>query len=379
MPQRPRTKTPGVYIQEIPSGVRSISGVPTAVTGFIGRTASGPILEPSPITRYDGFEREFGGLHPHGRLSFAARDFFRNGGRQALIIRIQEKPGNWQAAVLAGLQALDKADHLNLLCIPPYDTCDVETAVWEAAIDYCERRRAFLIIDPPANWIDRNSALQGMNNWLRSKNAAVYFPRLQQVNPLQNNQLETFAPCGAVAGVIARIDDQRGVWKAPAGLEAAISGISGLSLDLTDVDSNILNPRAINCLRTMNVHGHLIWGARTLEGDDQLASEWKYIPVRRTALYIEESIFRGTQWTVFEPNDEPLWAQLRLHIDAFMQALFRQGAFQGAAAKDAYFVKCDSSTTTQADIAQKIVHIIVGFAPLKPAEFVLLHIRQKTG
>jgi phage tail sheath protein FI len=379
MPQRPRLKTPGVYIQEIPSGVRSISGVPTAVTAFIGRAASGPILEPSPITNFGDFERKFGGLHADSRLSFAVRDFFQNGGRRALIIRIQEKPGNWQTAVVDGLQALGKADHFNLLCIPPYDTSDVDTAVWQAAIDYCEKRRAFLIIDPPASWIDKNSALQGMKNWLRSKNAAVYFPRLKQVNPLQSNQLEAFVPCGAVAGVIARTDDQRGVWKAPAGLDAAISGISSLSLDLTDVDSNTLNPRAINCLRTMNIHGHLIWGARTLEGDDQLASEWKYIPVRRTALYIEESIFRDTHWAVFEPNDELLWAQLRLHIDAFMQALFRQGAFQGAAAKDAYFVKCDSSTTTQADIARKIVHIIVGFAPLKPAEFVLLHIRQKTG
>ena len=121
------------------------------------------------------------------------------------------------------------------------------------------------------------------------------------------------------------------------------------------------------------------WGARTLVGSDLMASQWKYVPVRRLALFIEESLFRGTQWVVFEPNDEPLWAQIRLNIGAFMQGLFREGAFQGSTPKDAYLVKCDSETTTQDDINKGIVNIVVGFAPLKPAEFVIIKIQQLAG
>ena len=140
-----------------------------------------------------------------------------------------------------------------------------------------------------------------------------------------------------------------------------------------------LNPRGINCLRAFPVHGRVVWGSRTVRGADVLASEWKYVPVRRTALYIEESLYRGTQWVVFEPNDEPLWAQIRLNVGAFMQSLFRQGAFQGASPREAYFVKCDKETTTQNDIDRGIVNIVVGFAPLKPAEFVVLKIQQLAG
>ena len=132
-------------------------------------------------------------------------------------------------------------------------------------------------------------------------------------------------------------------------------------------------------IRSFPVYGIVSWGARTLEGADVLASEWKYVPVRRTALYLEESLFRGLKWVVFEPNDEPLWAQIRLNVGAFMQNLFRQSAFQGRTAREAYFVKCDSETTTQADIDLGIVNILVGFAPLKPAEFVVLRIQQLAG
>ena len=120
-------------------------------------------------------------------------------------------------------------------------------------------------------------------------------------------------------------------------------------------------------------------GARSNDGDDDFASEYKYIPVRRLALFIEESLFRGLKWVVFEPNDEPLWAQIRLNVGAFMHNLFRQGAFQGVTRKEAYFVKCDSETTTQNDRNLGIVNIIVGFAPLKPAEFVILSLQQMAG
>ena len=132
-------------------------------------------------------------------------------------------------------------------------------------------------------------------------------------------------------------------------------------------------------MRTLPAAGNVVWGARTLVGDDRLASQWKYVPVRRTALFIEESLYRGTQWAVFEPNDEPLWSQLRLNIGVFMHDLFRQGAFQGQSPQDAYFVKCDAATTTQSDRDRGIVTVIVGFAPLKPAEFVILYIQQVAG
>ena len=154
-------------------------------------------------------------------------------------------------------------------------------------------------------------------------------------------------PCGAVAGVFARTDSERGIWKAPAGLDATLRGVRDLTVKLTDAENGTLNQLGINCLRTFPASGNIVWGSRTLRGADQMADEWKYIPVRRTAMFIEESLFRGTQWVVFEPNDEPLWAQIRLSIGAFMNGLFRQGAFQGKTPRDAYFVKCDGETTTQ--------------------------------
>jgi phage tail sheath protein FI len=288
------------------------------------------------------------------------------------------KEGNKQ-----GLFALAKADLFNLLCIPPYKADgNVHTGVVTDAAVYCETRRAMLIVDPPTSWIDKDAAKAPAGIGAlgtTSKNAAVFFPRLRQPNPLHDNQLETFAPCGAVAGVFARTDTNRGVWKAPAGLEATLVGVPQLSVSLTDGENGELNPLGINCLRAMPAAGRVIWGSRTLQGDDRLASEWKYIPVRRTALFLEESLYRGTQWVVFEPNDEPLWAQIRLNLGAFMHNLFRQGAFQGKTPKEAYFVKCDKETTTQNDINLGVVNILVGFAPLKPAEFVVIKLQQMAG
>lgn len=238
-----------------------------------------------------------------------------------------------------------------------------------------------------ADGVDPSSAVGSLTSLGISAtraNAAVYFPRLLMPDPLQDNNLQAFAPCGAVAGTFARTDVARGVWKAPAGTDAGLQGVLGLSINstpgnLTDQEIGGLNPSGINSIRILPVIGPVVWGARTLDGADVLASQWKYIPVRRLALYIEESLFRGTQWVVFEPNDEPLWAQIRLNVGGFMNTLFRQGAFQGASPKDAYFVKCSHETTTQTDIDNGVVNIIVGFAPLKPAEFVVIKIQQIAG
>ncbi|NEO43236.1 MAG: phage tail sheath family protein [Moorea sp. SIO4A3] len=284
-----------------------------------------------------------------------------------------------------GIYALEKADLFNLLCIPPYketaDGLDVETGVIEDAITYCEKRRAMMIIDSPSGWKKKEDAKSGIDGDVgsTSPNAAVFFPRLVMPNPLKENQIEVFAACGAVAGIFARTDATRGVWKAPAGLDAVLRGVAGLSVPLTDPENGELNPKGINCLRNRPPAGKIIWGSRTRVGDDMLASEWKYIPVRRLALYLEETLYRNTKWAVFEPNDEPLWSQLRLSIGSFMNNLFRQGAFQGSSPKDAYFVKCDKETTTQYDIDRGIVNIMIGFAPLKPAEFVILKFQQIAG
>jgi phage tail sheath protein FI len=242
-----------------------------------------------------------------------------------------------------------------------------------------------LIVDPPSSWDSKDDALTEFTKasdsypGIPSKNAALFFPHLRQPNPLRDNRMENFAPCGAVAGVFARTDTNRGVWKAPAGTEATLVGVPSLSVPLTDPENGELNKVGINCLRSFPIVGRVVWGSRTLRGADQLADEWKYVPVRRTALFIEESLYRGTQWVVFEPNDEPLWAQIRLNVGAFMQGLFRQGAFQGRTPREAYFVKCDKETTTQDDRNKGIVNILVGFAPLKPAEFVVIKIQQIAG
>jgi phage tail sheath protein FI len=592
---------PGVYIEEIPSGVHTITGVATSITAFIGRAASGPTNDPTVINSFADYQRLFGGLSLASTMSFAVRDFFVNGGGQAVIVRLY-RPGNLAAsetasaaagntpeevvaaikakagtftqdpdksaaaAVLAaaqkkageagataddikkaaaaaaaqmgkpkavvslpaksealnleassegswanglqvrveaepdpkdntrfrllvrdsatgatevfpnlsvkngdprrvdivlgqesqlvrvsgklpanppdaspapipphgifdepftgdpvpfsrvaapgaddglaladedftkpdnfesktGLYALRKTDLFNLLCIPPYmPDGSIGEGIIDVATKFCEDRRAMFLIDPPPVWATLNGGQRkvlkeaGEGSILEigspSKNAAVFFPRLRQPNPFHENQTEEFVPCGAVAGVFARTDAERGVWKAPAGIEATLKAVSGLAVPLSDAENGQLNPLGVNCLRNFPGAGIVAWGARTREGDDRTGSEWKYIPVRRTALFIEESLFRGTKWVVFEPNDEPLWAQIRLNVGAFMQGLFRQGAFQGKTPQEAYFVKCDKETTTQQDIDRGVVNIVVGFAPLKPAEFVVIKLQQIAG
>lgn len=499
---------PGVYIDEVPSGIHTITGVATSITAFIGAATRGPTDQPITIFSFADYQRQFaspqdrGGLSTASTMSFAVNDFFRNGGSRAVIVRVANaavaetiafgagggggggagsmtltasSPGAWSKKLSAtvdldgaglpatsfnltvkettgatterflnlsfdpaspryaksvvdgssqlvtvttpptarpaagdgtnsgtgadgndiaaaqvfsttarkGLNALDNVDLFNLLVIPPYKLgSDIAESDYETAAAYCKRRRAFLIVDPPETWSSAAAAKAGVTAFTGAgsgfQHSAVFFPRLRQPNPL-TGALDTFVPSGAVAGVFARTDATRGVWKAPAGTEAALVGVPQFSVTLSDPECGDLNQLGLNCLRSFPIIGRVVWGSRTLAGADVLTSEWKYIPVRRTALFLEESLFRGTQWAVFEPNDEPLWSAIRLNITAFMQQLFRQGAFQGKSAREAYLVKCDSETTTQADINNGIVNIIVGFAPLKPAEFVIIHIQQLAG
>lgn len=499
------TTYPGVYVQELPSGVRTITGVATSITAFVGRTRRGPVDRATIVNSYADFERRFGPVWRGSTVSFAVRDFFTNGGSQAVIVRLTRDadtaqftlgdlglaaadPGGWannlriqvehvddqeladQLGVPAGslftltaadsvtgeqeifrnltvvdgprrvdrvlaaesqlvrtqgdlpaarpdptaapgvgpdgtggsdgevltsasytgaglesahrgLWALDGADLFNLLCIPP-PTVDGTTPadVYQQALAYCQRRRAVLIVDPPATWNTVADALAGLAGLgltgTAARNAALYFPRIRQPDPTGQGRLDTFVAGGAVAGVMARTDASRGVWKAPAGIDASLAGVADLAVNLTDDENGQLNPLGVNCLRTFPVVGRVVWGARTLRGADRLADEYKYLPVRRLALNIEESLYRGTQWVVFEPNDAPLWAQIRLNVGAYLQNLFRQGAFQGTSPAEAYFVKCDAETTTPNDVNLGRVNILVGFAPLRPAEFVILQIQQ---
>lgn len=512
-----QTSYPGVYVEELSSGVRTITGVATSVTAFVGRAKKGPANEPITIFNYGDYERTFGGLWENSPMSFSIRDFFLNGGSEAVVVRVHNggttakktipieddgtqklkveassigpwaldteividydtkkkddgtadtslfnmsvtspdgitekyhnltfelnKPNsidkvlaqssqllrvdempakrpkvgthilntggaegdhignnelfdgtNWETDK-KGIYALEKTDIFNILCIPPFVDADESDPGDEKATDvtpdliakataYCEKRRAVFLVDPHSKWNTMQKAKDDLSDssypGTNSNYASLYFPRIMQANPLMDNQLEEFVPSGAIAGILARTDTNRGTWKAPAGTEATIAGIRGFSVPLTDMENGKLNQIGINCLRSFPVYGRVVWGARTLEGGDVLASEWKYLPVRRTALFIEESLFRGLKWVVFEPNDEPLWGQIRLNVGAFMHNLFRQGAFQGKK-KEAYFVKCDSETTTQNDINNGVVNIVVGFAPLKPAEFVIIKLQQIAG
>jgi len=324
-----------------------------------------------------------------GRTTLAQTDAVA--GRDGTILpKTADLIGN--EAAFTGIYALDKIDLFNLLSIPDatraqagnsakLDTTVNPNDIFAAAMAYCQKRRAFLLIDPPPEVKDVDSAADWKSSGLtvHEKDGAAFFPRVRLSDPLNDHQPRTFAPSGVIAGLFARTDANRGVWKAPAGTEATLSGVQSFVYKVSDPENGALNPLGLNCLRNFPIYGNISWGARTLVGADAEASEWKYIPVRRTALYIEESLFRGSKWVVFEPNDEPLWAQIRLNIGSFMHGLFRQGAFQGKTPREAYLVKCDKETTTQDDINKGIVNILVGFAPLKPAEFVIIKIQQLAG
>ncbi len=272
-----------------------------------------------------------------------------------------------------------EVDLFNLMILPE-DAAPAQpiSDLYGAASVFCQSERAFLLMDPPSDWVDSQSASEGVSDLrvgLVNDHSAVFYPRIT-IN--EDGLLKNVGPSGAIAGLMSRIDTSRGVWKAPAGVEASLRGVVGLQYQFSDAENGVMNPRAVNTIRVFP-NGIVNWGARTMDGDNDFGSEYKYIPIRRLALYMEESLFRGLKWVVFEPNDEPLWAQIRLNVGSFMHGLFRQGAFQGATPKEAYFVKCDSETTTQADRNLGIVNIIVGFAPLKPAEFVILSIQQIAG
>ncbi len=293
------------------------------------------------------------------------------------------------AEFIAAQQHLDDIDLFNMLCIPaaaklydkptPAAGAGEMTAIVSNYMTYCDQRRAMLFVDIPDSVPNTFQGIEdwvALNNNFRDKNTVIYFPRVNIPDPLAEYRNKLISTSGTLAGIWARTDGDRGVWKAPAGVDATLRGVVSLDTKVSDPQNGVLNPLAINCLRVLPIYGQVVWGARTLDGADAKGSEWKYIPIRRLALMIEESLFRGTKWVVFEPNDEPLWSKIRQNVGAFMLNLFRQGAFQGGTPSEAFYVKCDKETTTANDRNLGIVNIEVGFAPLKPAEFVVITIQQ---
>lgn len=371
-----------------PRGPRPIQAVATSVAAFVGIADRGPAREPVVVHSHREFEQAFGGLTADASLAFAVRDFFANGGTSAIAVRVEERGVD---GVHAGLEALEPVDLVNVLVIrpdaaapdAPIDPSAARAAV-AAAAEFCERRRAILIVDPPREWTTVDAVVAaasvdgfGTSLGTTSANAALYFPPVRQHDPLDAG-LGTFAASGAIAGVIARTDTAEGVWTAPAGRDAHLEGVAGFDVTLAGSDLDRLNVLAVNTLRDLPSVGPVVWGSRTLQGADGVATEWKYVPVRRTALFIEESIERGLRWAVPEPNDERLWASVRSSVDTFMLGLFRAGAFQGRTPRDSYFVRCGlGETMTQTDVDAGRLTVEIGFAPLKPAEFIVLHVRAR--
>jgi len=358
---------------------RPIEGVGTAVAAFVGLAEDGPFDTPTTIDGWGTDEDEIWDSLRARSLGRALRSFFENGGGTAVAVRVEDAGS---AAVRAGLASLDEVDLVNLLILPAESAAlpDARDSVADAAA-FCERRRAMLLVDPPPGWTDvatiEAALAEGVESAVgtSSANAALYLPRLRRSDPAQGGAAGVFSPSGAVAGVIARTDAVEGVWNAPAGLDAEIRGADGLEFALDQDDAHSLNSAGVNTLRTFpGRRSPIVWGARTLAGADAAASEWKYVPVRRTALFLEESIERGLLWTQFEPNDEPLWQSVRDVVGTFMHELFRAGAFQGRSPRDAYFVRCDRDTVTRRALEAGDLVVLVGFAPIRPAEFVVLKI-----
>ncbi|MBO9713879.1 phage tail sheath C-terminal domain-containing protein [Sphingomonas sp.] len=297
------------------------------------------------------------------------------------------QPG--ESDLLSAVQMLGTRDpFFNTLCLPELARAKTDDpkapyfsnagSIYAAAAQVCDNKFAFLIVDPPPDITDASAAVawKSLKFPFQSSHAGAWFPNIRVDDPLVRGSIVSMPPSGAIAGMMARIDGEVGVWQAPAGTDASLNGVYGPSIVLSDDEHGLLNPLGVNCIRQFPIFGTVGFGSRTTDGADAMASDWKYIPVRRTSNYILRTLSEGLRWAVHKPNGEELWSQLRISVTAFMQGMFRQGAFKGVSARDAYFVKCDSSTTTPADINLGIVNIVIGFAPLKPAEFVVVSLRQ---
>jgi hypothetical protein len=335
-----------------------IAAAPTTNTAFIGASPDGPFYEAQAITA---------ALLGDSPLEQAVSQFFLGGASNAWIVRVPVEG----AVLSSALSALDAVPSLNLLAMP--DLAALEGNAYQSALAliaaYCASRRAFFLVDPPTDWTNVDAITPQAVSDVASivkENGAIYWPLL-------STGKATTPISGAVAAVYVTTDESRGVWKAPAGTSATLPAVTPSYL-ANNAENGILNPLGVNVIREFPVYGTVVWGARTLDGADQLASDWKYVSVRRLALFLQSSIIDGLQWTAFQPNTAALWSDITVSVTSFLTTLWKEGAFVGATPSTAFFVQCDSTTTSLDDIENGLVNVIVGFAPVSPAEFVILQI-----
>lgn len=382
--------TPGISIEEAAPGPAPIRGVPTSVAGFIGTFRKGPTYRAIRVRSPAEFRRVFGGADRRSRTGDAVEHFFAHGGTTARIVRTLLASASSLLGPSRGrptglrLLGTARAGSINLLSMPAaaeLPEADV-VRVYAAALEWCRSRGAVLLIDPPpalhspaacVAWLEQQAGA------LRDDHAAIYLPRLvaDGFTAAPGSRI-TLPTSGAVAGVIARTDAARGVWKSPAGLETELIGLlPAWSID--DAAHEALNPRGLNAIRVMPSPGGsaaVLWGARTLV-EDRVASEFRYLAVRRTTHFIAHSLRRSLQWTVLEANDEPLWSRVRASVEAFLMELFRGGAFVGPTPREAFFVRCDRTTMTDDDTRAGRAVVILGIAALRPGEFVTLRLELR--
>lgn len=395
----PEYLAPGVFVEELATCGRSIEGVDTSSAAFVGVTRRGPTQTPTTVTSQAEYERTFGRTGRDALISIAVHHYFSNGGRTAVVVSVarahKRKKRRVAAADLvghsktrSGIHALTKLAAAplpaNVLVMPDVSSLAPRehASVASAALEFCGQHRMFFILDPPSprgghglekvlGWAERSRAA-------RHPNAAVYFPRVEIMDPEGGSRTMLVPASGAVAGIYARTDRQRGVWKAPAGTSVRLRELRDVELALSDADLRKLDRAAVNGIRRAPDGGLLVWGSRTFSASPANV-ESEYVNVRRLLLFVERSLERGLEWVVFEPNGESLWAQIRLSVSSFMNHLWRMGALRGAVPRDAYFVSCGADTNSEADVDLGRVNVLVGFAPLKPAEFVIVRIGLKTG
>ena len=379
----PEYLSPGVYVEEIEIGAKPIEGVSTSTVGFVGMAEEGDLNKPTLITNWGQFVNKFGRYTSESPyLAPAVYGFFANGGSRCYVVRVTDgaTDGDYVGTdggpgQRTGLQAFNEIDEVNIVCIPGV-TSD---AVQKAMITHCESMKdRFCILDPIED--ADMTAIQNQKNDVVSERgyAALYYPWIKvAIETKENDKVKLIQdfipPSGYVAGIYARSDMERGVHKAPA--NEIIRGALDIKLPITKGEQDILNPLGIDCIRAFPGRGIRVWGARTTASD----ALWKYINVRRLFLFLEESIEDGTQWVVFEPNDEKLWARVKQTVTQFLTRVWKDGALMGTTPEEAFFVKCDRTTMTQDDIDNGRIIILIGVAPVKPAEFVIFRIAQWTG
>jgi len=362
-------KTPGVEIEEVPPGPQPIEGVRTSTGGIAGATERGP-AEPRLITSWRDYQDTYGGTGESLFLPYAVQGFYENGGRRLYVARARDP--------LMGLAALEAIDEISIL-LAPDEVADNSGAITNAVIDQCERLKDRLaIVSAPRN----RDRLEDLRPPRDTSYAAFYYPWVRVFDTARQTTV-LIPPGGHVAGIYARTDIERGVHKAPANEDvrglttgSVRSGDEPLEFTLVNSEQDILNPRGVNVIRDFRNAGRgvRLWGARTMSSDPL----WKYVNVRRLFIYVEESIDEGTQWVVFEPNTETTWANVRRVVTDFLRRLWMNGALLGTKEEDAFFVKCDRTTMTQDDIDNGRLICLIGIAPVKPAEFVIFRISQKT-